>query len=94
MSIFAVTYTYRDAADLVDQHRPAHRAYMAELAHQGKLMGSGPFTDREGAGALVVLSAADRSEVQALLSRDPFVVHGVVIEHVIREWSVNTGPWA
>lgn len=94
MAIFAVTYTYGDTVDLINEHRPAHRAYMAELAQQGKVMGSGPFTDEGKAGAMLVLTAENSDEIEALLAEDPFMVQGVVTQHTVREWSINTGPWA
>ncbi|WP_223286276.1 YciI family protein [Kocuria atrinae] len=51
MSIFAVTYSYGGPVEVLNEHRPAHRAYLGELAQQGKVMGSGPFTDDGAAGA-------------------------------------------
>ena len=94
MSVFAVTYSYGGPEEILNEHRPAHRAYLGELAQQGKIMGSGPFTDHGAAGALLVFSAESEEEVRAILAEDPLMVQGAVSEHSVREWSINTGPWA
>ncbi|MEX3510049.1 hypothetical protein CKW39_03465 [Kocuria sp. WRN011] len=94
MSIFAVTYSYGGPVEVLNEHRPAHRAYLGELAQRGKVMGSGPFTDDGAAGALLVFSAESDQEVHAILAEDPLVVQGAVTEHTVREWSINTGAWA
>ncbi len=94
MSIFAVTYSYGGPVEVLNEHRPAHRAYLGELAQQGKVMGSGPFTDDGAAGALLVFSAESADEVKAILAEDPLIVQGAVTEHSIREWSINTGAWS
>ncbi|GAA4697095.1 MULTISPECIES: YciI family protein [Kocuria] len=94
MSIFAVTYSYGGPTETLNEHRPAHRAYLGELAQQGKIMGSGPFTDQGAAGALLVFSAESAEEVRAILAEDPLVIQGVVTDHSVREWSINTGTWS
>lgn len=94
MSIFAVTYSYGGPVEVLNEHRPAHRAYLGELAQQGKVMGSGPFTDHGAAGALLVFSAENEDEVRAILAEDPLMLQGAVTEHTVREWSINTGAWS
>lgn len=64
-----------DAKDKRPQHRPAHLAYLAPLAREGRVRLAGPLTD--GSGSLIVIDAESRQEVWALLSRDPYVVNGV-----------------
>lgn len=94
MSVFAVTYSYGGPAEVLAEHRPAHRAYLDELAAQGKLLGSGPFSDAGPDGALLVFSARDTDEVEELLAKDPAMIHGAVTEHGVRQWNVTKGPWA
>jgi uncharacterized protein YciI len=45
------------------------------LAQQGKIILAGPFTD--GSGSLIVIDAASREAVWALVARDPYVTNGV-----------------
>lgn len=93
MATFAVRYTYDQRADLQDEVRPEHRAYLQGLAERGLLHGSGPFTD--GApGALLVFEAADRAVLAGLLADDPFARAGVIAEVEVRDWKLVLGPWA
>ncbi|MBT8160140.1 MULTISPECIES: YciI family protein [Arthrobacter] len=77
MTVFAVEYVYdAESAEVRDEHRPAHRAWLAGLAEQGTLLASGPYAD--GAGALLLVRAADESELNATLKEDPFAaVQGI-----------------
>lgn len=88
MSVFALHYTYGGPPELLAEHRPAHRAFLRELHERGVNLASGPLGDD---AALVVLEAADAAEVERLIQDDPLVVHGVVTEHTVREWSVTIG---
>ncbi len=88
MSVFALHYTYGGPPELLAEHRPAHRAFLRELHERGINLASGPLGDD---AALVVLEAADAAEVERLIQDDPLVVHGVVTEHTVREWSVTIG---
>ncbi len=73
MTVFAVEYVYdAGSAAVRDEHRPAHRAWAAELAEQGTLLASGPYAD--GSGALLLLNAADESELNGILKQDPYAV--------------------
>jgi uncharacterized protein YciI len=46
MTVFAVEYVYvADSDALRDEARPAHRAWLAGLAEDDKLLASGPFGD-------------------------------------------------
>lgn len=88
MSVFALNYTYGGPAEILAEHRPAHRAFLRELHERGVNLASGPLGDD---GALIVLRAESAADVERLLQDDPLVVHGAVTEHEIREWSVTIG---
>ena len=73
MTVFAVEYVYdAESAAVRDEHRPAHRAWAAELAEQGTVLASGPYAD--GSGALILVNAADENELNAILKQDPYAV--------------------
>lgn len=77
MSIFAVEYVYNpDHEDLRAEHRPAHRQWLGDLADQGTVLASGPFTD--GTGALLLFSAENESALNELVSQDPFALVGAI----------------
>lgn len=93
MSLYAVTYTYDQRAQVQDEVRPAHRDYLRGLADAGQLRGSGPYTAGP-AGALLIFDAADRAELDRLLRDDPFAQAGVIAATDVREWALLIGPWA
>ncbi|RMI08829.1 YciI family protein [Cellulomonas triticagri] len=93
MATFAVRYTYDQRADLQDEVRPEHRAYLRGVAERGDLLGSGPFTDGTP-GALLVFDVADRAALDAVLAADPFAHAGVIADVEVRPWTLVLGPWA
>ena len=88
MSVFALNYTYGGPAEILAEHRPAHRAFLRELHERGVNLASGPLGDD---GALIVLRVDSAEDVERLIQDDPLVVHGAVTGHEIREWSVTIG---
>ena len=93
MSIYAVRYAYDDRTDLRMAARPNHRAWLARLAAAGVVLASGPLTGGEP-GALLVLRAASRDELEALLAQDPLASEGLIARVEAREWEQVLGPWA
>ncbi|GAA2860398.1 YciI family protein [Paenarthrobacter ilicis] len=93
MTVFAVEYVYAaDSGDLRDQTRASHRAWLADLAEQGTLLASGPYGD--GAGALLIFTAADEAALTAVLKQDPFAEAGVIAGIRTTEWSPIIGVLA
>ncbi|TWF80643.1 hypothetical protein FHX44_116586 [Pseudonocardia hierapolitana] len=92
MTIYAVTYRYSEDVATRDRVRPEHREYLRGLADQGRLLLSGPFGPDEPAGALLILQAADKSEVAAMIEKDPFTTTGVITSSEIAEWEPVLGP--
>lgn len=93
MTFFAVTYTYLNAPDALDEVRPEHRAFLRGLADDGRLVTSGPLTD-EPAGALLLLKVASVDEATELLADDPFQREGLVTDVVARPWNPVIGVFA
>lgn len=93
MSIFAVEYVYdAESAGKRDQHRPAHRQWLASLVEDGRVLASGPFAD--GAGALLILTAEDEEDLNSLLKQDPLAVGGGISGLKTTEWKPVTGAFA
>jgi uncharacterized protein YciI len=91
MALHAVIYRYSADAAALDEHRPAHRDYLRSLFEQGRIVVSGPLADGGGPGALLILDAADRDEVAALLDGDPSNALGLIAEREIRRWNPAFG---
>ncbi|MEZ2391106.1 YciI family protein [bacterium RCC_150] len=90
MTVFAVEYVYdAESAEVRDAHRPAHRAWLAELAEAGTLLASGPYGD--GAGALLLVAAADESELNDTLKADPFAAVQGIAGIRTTEWNPIIG---
>lgn len=93
MSIYAVTYTYRDLPDLRAGALAEHRAFLADLGAAGRLLGAGAYTAGDP-GALLVFRTGTRDELDTLLASDPFARVGLISATDVREWGLMLGPWA
>lgn len=91
MAFYAVTYRYSDDEQTRMTVRPTHREWLAKLAEAGVLMASGPLSDGQQPGALLVFRADDRSNVEDLLTNDPFAEARVIEETSIAEWDIVIG---
>jgi uncharacterized protein YciI len=90
MTVFAVEYVYAaDSTSARDEHRPAHRAWLAGLADDGQLLTSGPYGD--GAGALLIFKVQDETRLNDLLKRDPFAEAGTIAGIRTTEWTPVIG---
>ncbi len=93
MSIFAVEYVYEaDSAELRNQHRPAHREWLQQLADEGRVLSAGAFVDN--AGALLLVVAEDESGLHNLLRQDPFAVAGAISGMKTTAWKPAIGAFA
>lgn len=96
MSLFAVHYSYSDDTAARDEHRPAHREFLGNLAAEGVVLLSGPYAEVEGAAdaALLLLRGSSAAELVELLRQDPFQQQGLVEQVAVREWTPVLGAWA
>lgn len=74
----------------VPAHLEGHRALWKQFHDAGTLTMIGPFTDEPAGGALGVFTT--RAAAEAFVSQDPFVKHGIVAHHAIREWNEVLAP--
>ena len=93
MSIFAVEYVYdADSSELRNEHRPAHREWLQRLADEGRVLSAGAFED--GAGALLLVAAADEAGLHELLKEDPFATVGAISGMKTTAWKPAIGAFA
>ncbi|MDP9695592.1 UNVERIFIED_ORG: uncharacterized protein YciI [Arthrobacter globiformis] len=89
MGTFAVTYAYSAASTAGrDEHRPRHVEFLQKQFDDGRLVKSGPFGPDEFPGALLIIEAASKADVEALMDQDPFYRNGLVEQRSIRQWNV------
>jgi len=82
---FAAVIEYSSDLSRLQEIRPAHREYLASLRDTGKLAISGPFTD--GPGALIVLEAENKEQVDEIISSDPLTKAGIFQKWTVRQWN-------
>ena len=95
MALYVITaFDKLDGAALRAEHRPAHRAYLAEQAPMLKI--AGPLLDDAGAmiGSLFIVEAAGRSDAEAFSAGDPFSKIGLFAQIEIRPWMLTMGGFA
>jgi len=74
--LFIVTLTPRAEQGAIQDQREAHRAWLALHTSQGRFIAAGPLASAPG--GLIVAQGDDQSELEAVLSSDPFVAQGLV----------------
>jgi len=89
MPLYVLEYQFPEDSSRRLAARSRHRAYLAELKRQKKVIAAGPFSD--GSGALIIYETADADELERLLARDPYGSAEVYGERIIREWGPFIG---
>lgn len=91
MAIYAVTYRYADKPEVIAEHRPAHREYIATLLGEGGLIASGRTEGGDTPSALLLFHAESVSHVEEVLNPDPFWTLGLIEKREIVEWILSSG---
>lgn len=89
MAYFAVNYLYRVDAD-VAAVRPTHRAYLATLRDEGKLIAAGPLVGTQRDTALLIFCAPDADACQKLIAADPMSTNDIIEDFRVTEWNPAT----
>lgn len=79
--MFIAILTYKKPLEEVDRFLQAHRDFLAEHYAAGELITSGPRIPR--VGGVIMLKAASREAVDALLAQDPFHIHDIADYQVV-----------
>jgi uncharacterized protein len=90
MASYVALLTFGEDEELRLRTRPTHREYLRSLFDAGKLRMSGPWAD--DTGAMLIYEAADISEAQSLLDRDPYRAAGVIADARLHEWRIVMPP--
>ncbi len=78
--MFIAILTYKKPLSVVDKYIQAHRDYLAEHYAAGDFIASGPQNPRIGG---VMIKAADRDAVNAIISQDPFNINGIADYQIV-----------
>ena len=63
MTVFAIEYHYPADSSQIIELRPAHREFLGKLKEEGKLIGSGPYTDGDGDALIVIHRRSEERRV-------------------------------
>ena len=74
----AATISYGPDKDAYKRLYQAHRAYLRAFLDNGQLRAAGPFA--ENAGALWIIEADTLETAETIVSADPFVAAGVIVD--------------
>lgn len=79
--MFIAILTYKKPLSEVDKYLQAHRDFLAEHYAAGDLITSGPQNPR--VGGVILIKAADRNAVDAIVSQDPFKIHSIADYQIV-----------
>lgn len=74
--LFLVTLTYIRPVEEVHAHLDTHRDWLGKYAANGQILVAGPL--QSGDGGLLLAHCEDRTELDALLTKDSFHIHRLV----------------
>lgn len=84
--MFMLALTYVKPNEEAEMHMEPHMAWVKEGYAKGWFLASGRKVPRTGG---VILAIGNRTEIEAYVAADPFMVHGVA-EYEITEVAVTT----
>ena len=73
-----------DVMPMALEHFPAHSEWADKFEADGTLLMIGTFADVQADGSMAIFT--DRAAAEAFVAGDPFVRHGVVVRHELRDW--------
>ena len=71
-------------------YREAHLALLQDYVDRGELLLGGAFSDPVD-GAALAFKTEDRARIETFVSKDPYVINGLVTQWRIRPWTVVVG---
>ncbi|MCW3016051.1 MAG: YCII-like protein [Solirubrobacterales bacterium] len=84
--LYVVLYTSApDVLTKAPAHFPAHKERLDAFRARGDLLLVGTFGDPQQQGSMAIF--ASREAAEEFVAGDPFVLHGVVASHELREWN-------
>lgn len=88
--MFIISLTYHKSLEEVDAHLSDHVEFLKSHYAKGIFLASGRKNPRTG-GVILAL-ATNRAEVEAIIARDPFHIHGVAQYEITEFIASMTSP--
>ena len=92
MPIYVVTYEHPDDAGWAVHVMP-HVAWLQDRVADGSLLASGPYEGTAVKSAMLLLKAADRAALDALIATDPFAKEGLIANMTVQAWDPIFGAF-
>jgi uncharacterized protein YciI len=92
MPVFAVRYVYSATSDQLNEIRPVHREWLADLLKKGDLLASGPMVNDPE--SLLIFTLESETALNSLLDNDPFEIAGFIESRSIQQWNPVLGPFS
>jgi uncharacterized protein YciI len=93
MPFFTVTMTHPDGEGW-GRPAAAHVDHLRGPVASGTLRASGPLFDGPLRAGFLIVQAATREDVEAIVRDDPFTREGLVVDLTIRRWDPLFGAFA
>ena len=71
--MFVILVKYKKPLEEVDKHRPEHMDFLEQACLSNFLLAAGPRNPRTG--GVIVSTLTDRSQLEALIKKDPYYIH-------------------
>ena len=79
--MFIIQLNYKVPPEQVDQYLVEHRNFLEAGYQNNYFIASGPKTPRTG--GVILSQLTDRTQLERILSEDPFLIHGIANYEVI-----------
>jgi uncharacterized protein len=76
------------------RHVVPHINYLKGLIEARKIRASGPVTGLGKRAGFIIMTVADREEVERLIAEDPFAIEGLIDELTILQWDPMFGAFS
>ncbi len=88
--MFVVTLTYLKPIEVVDKYVAEHRLFLDEGYKEDFFVASGPQNPRTG--GVIISQLKNRNQLETILKKDPFNIHGVADYTIIEFEPVKYHP--
>ncbi len=92
MPVFVVRYEHPDDDGWQQQLLP-HIHYLQDLLAEKVLLASGPLPNATIKSAMLIIVAANKDALSAIIADDPFAEHGLIENMTVTEWDPIFGAF-
>lgn len=88
--MFIISLTYHKSLEEVDAHLSDHVEFLKAHYAKGIFLASGRKNPRNG--GIILAVASNKAEIEAIIARDPFYIHGVAQYEITEFIASMTSP--